>query len=86
MSLHGTDGMEYKMVYRAYRHAQLISRQGAMRDQEGAVERSEAQYVNEAKDWSDTLNEFAKGGFIVKNSGALPLADNIVFWALLERP
>ena len=78
--------MEYKMVYRAYRHAQLISRQGAMRDQEGVVERSEAQYVDEARDWSNTLNEFAKDGFTVKDSGALPMADNIVFWALLERP
>ena len=78
--------MEYKMIYRAYRHAQLISRQGTMRDQEGAVDRSEAQYVNEAKDWSNTLNEIVKEGFAVKNSGALPLADNIVFWALLERP
>jgi hypothetical protein len=86
MTFHRTDIMEYKMVYRAYRHAQLMSRQGAMRDQEGVVERSEAQYVNEAKDWSITLNEFVKEGFDVKNSGALPMADNIVFWALLERP
>jgi hypothetical protein len=78
--------MEYKLVYRAYRHAQLLSRQGAMRDQEGSMERSEAQYVNEAGDWSSTLNEFAKEGFAVKDSGALPMADNIVFWALLERP
>jgi hypothetical protein len=77
--------VEYKMVYRAYRHAQLMSRQGAMRDQEGEVERSEAQYVTEAEDWSSTLNGFAKEGFAVKNSGALPMADNIVFWALLER-
>jgi hypothetical protein len=77
--------MEYKLVYRAYRHAQLMSRQGAMRDQEGAEERSEAQYVDEASDWSKTLNEFAKEGFVVKDSGALPMADNIVFWALLER-
>ena len=77
--------VEYKMVYRAYRHAQLMSRQGAMRDQEGEVERSEAQYVTEAEDWSGTLNGLAKEGFAVKNSGALPMSDNIVFWALLER-
>jgi len=77
--------MEYKMVYRAYRHSQLTSRQGAMRDEEGDMKRSEAQYVNEAGDWSNTLNEFAKEGFAVKDSGALPMADNIVFWALLER-
>ena len=77
--------MEYKMIYRAYSHAQLIRRQGDMRDQEGVVERGEAQYVNEAKDWSNTLNELAKERFKVKMSGALPLAENIVFWALLER-
>jgi hypothetical protein len=79
------DTMEYKMIYRAYRHAQLMSRQGAMRDQEGAVERDEAQYVDEARDWSNTLNGFVNEGFAVKNSGALPMADSIVFWALLER-
>jgi hypothetical protein len=77
--------MEYKMIYRAYRHAQLLSRQESMRDQEGVSERSEAQYVNEAGDWSNTLNEFVNEGFAVKNSGALPMADNIVFWALLQR-
>ncbi len=77
--------MEYKMIYRAYRHAELISRQGVMRDQEGAVERREAQNVSETRDWSATLNEFAEEGFAVKDSGALPMAENIVFWALLER-
>jgi hypothetical protein len=77
--------MEYKMIYRAYRHAQLLSRQESMRDQEGVSERSEAQYVNEARDWSNTLNEFVNEGFAVKNSGALPMTDNIVFWALLQR-
>lgn len=73
------------MIYRAYRHAQLMSRQGTMRDQEGETERSEAQYVNEAEDWSNTLNDFANQGFAVESSGALPMADNIVFWALLLR-
>ena len=86
MSLQRSAMVEYKMVYRAYRHAQLMSRQGAMRDQEGEVERSEAQYVGEAEDWSNTLNGLANEGYEVKNSGALPMADNIVFWALLERP
>jgi hypothetical protein len=86
VSLHRTGIMEYKMVYRAYRHAQLMSRQGTMRDQEGEAERNEAQNASEASDWSNALNKLAKEGFAVKDSGALPMADYIVFWALLERP
>jgi len=78
--------MEYKMVYRAYSHTQLIGRQGTMRDQEDYQERSVAQYANEAQDWSNVLNESASGGFAVKNGGAFPLGDSIVFWALLEKP
>jgi hypothetical protein len=77
--------MEYKLVYRAYSHAQLIGRQSASRDREGLEASSEAQYVNEAQDWSHTLNASAKEGFRVKDSGVLPLVDNIVFWALLEK-
>jgi hypothetical protein len=56
-----------------------------IRDQEGSDERSEAQSVDEAKDWSESLNLSAKEGFTVKDSGALTLVDSIVFWALLER-
>ncbi len=78
--------MEYRLIYRAYSHSQLIGRQGMIRDQERYEASSRAQYVNEAQDWSDTLNESAKEGFTVKDSGALQLVDNIVFWALLEKP
>jgi len=77
--------MEYKMVYKAYSHAQLIGRQGAMRDQEDYQERSVLQYSEEAQNWSDILNASASEGFTVKNSGAFPLADSIVFWSLLEK-
>jgi hypothetical protein len=62
-----------------------MGRQGVVRDQEQYEARSEAQYVDEAQDWSSILNESAREGFTVKNSGALQFADNIVFWALLER-
>jgi len=48
--------------------------------------RIETQSADEAQDWSDNLNSFAKKGFVVKNSGALQMSDNIVFWALLEKP
>ena len=77
--------MEYKLVYKAYSHTQLIGRQTVIRDQDQYEVRSEAQYVSEAQDWSNILNESAREGFTVKDSGALQFADNIVFWALLEK-
>jgi hypothetical protein len=78
--------VEYKVIYRSYSHTRLIGRQSVIRDQEDTDERSEAQSVNEAEDWSSSLNSSAKEGFTVKDSGALPLVDSIVFWALLEKP
>ena len=77
--------MEYKLVYRAYSHTQLMGRQGVIRDQDQYEARSEAQYASEAQDWSSILNESAREGFAVKDSGALQFVDNIVFWALLEK-
>lgn len=74
------------MVYRAYSHKDLTGGFRTVVHQESYEDSSEAQYVNEAEDWSKTLNTLAKERFIVKNSGALQLSDNIVFWALLERP
>ena len=78
--------VEYKVIYRSYSHTRLIGRQSVIRDQEETDERSEAQSVNEAEDWSSSLNSSAKEGFTVKDSGALSLVDSIVFWALLEKP
>jgi len=77
--------MEYKLVYRAYSHAQLMGRQGVIRDQDRYEARNEAQYESEARDWSNTLNLSSKEGFKVKDSGALQFTDDIVFWALMER-
>ena len=80
--------MEYKLVYRSYSHTQLLSRSNYVRDrEEDAVRdaRIETQSADEAQDWSDNLNSFAEKGFVVKNSGALQMSDNIVFWALLEK-
>ena len=78
--------VEYKVIYRSYSHTRLIGRQDMIRDQEGFEERSDIQSLDEAKDWSNSLNSSAKEGFTVKDSGALSLADSIVFWALLEKP
>jgi hypothetical protein len=77
--------MEYKLIYKAYSHAQLIGRQGVVREQERYEARNEAQYLSEAQDWSNALNGPAGEGFRVKDSGALQFADDIVFWALMER-
>ncbi len=81
--------MEYKLIYRSYSHTQLLSRSNYARNKEEDEEkeaRIEAQSADEAHDWSDNLNAFAKEGFVVRNSGALQMLDNIVFWALLEKP
>jgi hypothetical protein len=78
--------VEYKVIYRSYSHTRLIGRQNVIRDQEGSKERADAQSLNETEDWSGSLNSSAKEGFTVKETGALPLGDSIVFWALLERP
>ncbi len=56
-----------------------------MREQDQFEARSEAQYASEAQDWSNVLNQSAREGFAVKDSGALQFAENIVFWALLEK-
>ena len=77
--------MEYRLIYRAYSHAALMGRLGVIRDQERLEAVSEQQYESEAQDWSNTLNENAKEGFQVKSSGALQFAENIVFWALMEK-
>jgi len=77
--------MEYKLIYKAYSHAQLMGRMGVVRDQERYEERNEAQYLSEAQDWSNSLNGSAKEGFTVRDSGALQFADDIIFWALMEK-
>jgi len=83
------DCVEYKLIYRAYSHTQLLSRSNYIKDgEEDEVKeaRIETQSADEARNWSDNLNAFAEKGFVVRNSGALQMTDNIVFWALLEKP
>ncbi len=81
--------MEYKLIYRSYSHAQLLSRSNYVRDREDDEVREariETQSADEARDWSNNLNALAERGFVVRNSGVLQMSDNIVFWALLEKP
>jgi len=77
--------MEYKLVFRAYNHSQLFGGQRIRGDFEES-DKTENQSVLEAKDWSETLNASAREGFRVKNSGVVSMVDNLVFWALLEKP
>ena len=77
--------MEYKAVYKAYSHAQLVGKV-RYRDDKPDEEATEAQSVREAEDWSEILNLSAKEGFSIKEGGVLQSADNIVFWAFLEKP
>jgi hypothetical protein len=77
--------MEYKAIYKAYSHAQLVGKV-RYRDDEPDEAAAEAQSVREAEDWSEILNLSAKEGFSIKEGGVLHSADNIVFWAFLEKP
>ncbi len=81
--------MEYKLIYRSYSHAELLARSNYIRDREEKEVREariETQSADEARDWSNNLNAFAEKGFVIRNSGVLQMTDNIVFWALLEKP
>jgi len=77
--------MEYKAIYKAYSHAQLVGKV-KYRDDEPEEATAEAKSVREAEDWSKILNLSANEGFRIKEGGALQSADNIVFWAFLEKP
>jgi len=77
--------MEYKVVFRAYNHSQLFGGQRVRGDIDES-DRTENKSVSEAEDWSETLNASAREGFVVKNSGVLSIVDNLVFWALLQKP
>ena len=41
--------------------------------------------VCENTDWDHSLNEYAKDGWILKNSGTVVASNDIIFWALLEK-
>jgi hypothetical protein len=81
--------VEYKLIYRSHSHTELLARSNYIRDieeKEVREARIETQSADEARDWSNNLNALAEKGFEVRNSGALQMTDNIVFWALLEKP
>ena len=78
--------MQYKAIYRAYSHALVARKFRTSDDSESEETVAEAKSVKEALDWSEYLNGAAKEGFRIREGGALQLADNLVFWAILEKP
>ncbi len=81
----GTPDVEYKLIYKAYTHNELVGRTQEFRYTGGSEAGVQVAVVREAKAWSETLNGAAKQGFRVRESGILQLTDSILFWALLER-
>jgi hypothetical protein len=69
--------MEYKVVLRPYDLTSLIGR--------GKGEAGTNQNTCEAGDWNVALNDYAKKGWIVKNSNTVVSGRDIIFWALLEK-
>ncbi len=76
--------MEYQFVYLPYTNSRFLGSHRT-RDRRGYEESSEDQVVMEAQDWSKMLNEAAEEGYVVKESGVLQMAENVVLWALLEK-
>lgn len=75
--------MEYVTIYRPYFLPTLLDwTKGAKGNrQEGSWEGA-----REVKDWDTTLNDYAKKGYRVINSGTIPSESHVTFWAMLEKP
>jgi hypothetical protein len=69
--------LEYKTILRPFDFAALI---GDVR------EKSAIEAAIEAEGWNTSLNKYAKDGWIVKSAGPIVSGNDLVLWALLERP
>jgi hypothetical protein len=69
--------MEYKVVLKPYDLTSLI---GNARGKGGTYEGT-----CETGDWNTSLNDYAKKGWTVKNSGTLVSGRDLLFWVLLEK-
>jgi hypothetical protein len=69
--------MEYKLIYRPYDLSRLV--------EQARGEKGTWFATKETGDWNNALNEYAKQGWKVKNSGVIEAGREIVFWALLEK-
>jgi hypothetical protein len=69
--------LEYVTIYRPYFLPTLLDwAQGEKGNWQGA---------REVKDWDTTLNDYAKKGYRVINSGTIPSENHVTFWAILEK-
>jgi len=69
--------MEYVLVYRPYNAKRLV---------EDAIKRGGSRGEDEARDFAYALNDRVSKGYMLRNSGCVVIGENIIFWALLEKP
>ncbi len=69
--------MQYKTILKPYDLASLVGMAV------GDVKMPKEPF--EATDWDNTINKYAKDGWIVKNHGAIASGSSVVFWALMEK-
>ena len=62
--------MQYKLIYRPYDLSSLIEN---AKGKDGTYQAS-----NETKDWNTALNNEAKDGWKVRNSGAIELGSGLI--------
>ena len=70
--------MEYLTIYRPYSLPTFLSW--------AKGEKGNWQGAREVVDWDTTLNDHAKKGYRVINSGTILSEDHVTFWAILEKP
>jgi len=69
--------LDYILVYRPYNAKRLV---------EDAQRRGGSYGEDEARDFGYALKAYVSKGYSVKNSGCVASGENIIFWALLEKP
>jgi hypothetical protein len=70
--------LEYLTIYRPYYLPTLLDWvKGEQGNWQGA---------RELEDWDATLNDYAKKGYKVINSGSFLSENHVTFWAILEKP
>jgi hypothetical protein len=71
------ENLEYLTIYRPYYLPTLLD---WAKDEKGNEQRA-----REIKDWDIALNDYAKKGYTVINSGTIPTENHVTFWAILEK-
>ena len=69
--------MQYLTIYRPYYLPTLLGWEKG--------DDSNWQGAREITDWDTALNDYAKKGYKVINSGTIPTENHVTFWAILEK-